>query len=251
MVVSAVFAPFVTPYEPNKPNFSDILATPSKAHWFGTDALGRDLFSRIAYGARPSLLVGVGSAALATLLGALIGVIGGYLGGRTDALLMRLMDILFAFPAILLALALVVVLGPDVRNVIIALAIIYVPRFARITRSATLALRSEAFIEAARALGGGRVRLISLYILPNIMSPIIVQATITIAFAILSEASLSFLGMGIQPPQPSWGAMLSEGRTYLEQYPHLTIFPGVAIMLAVLGFNLLGDGLRDILDPQS
>jgi peptide/nickel transport system permease protein len=251
MMVMAALANVLAPYGPNEMNFMRSLEAPSASHWFGTDELGRDMMSRLMFGARASLTVGIGTALLAALLGTTIGVFAGFFGGRLDAVLMRIMDVFFAFPAILLALTLVVVLGTNQRNIILALGVIYMPQFARVARAATLSVKGEAYIEAARAVGNGDGRLVARHLLPNIFSPIIVQATVTVAFAILAEAGLSFVGLGIQPPNPSWGAMLNTGKIYLEQLPHLTVFPGLFIMLAVLGFNLLGDGLRDLADPQA
>lgn len=251
MVLLALFANWFSPYLPNQMDFSATLQGPSTSHWLGTDELGRDLFTRLIYGARASLLVGVGSALLAAVAGSAIGLIAGYRGGRIDAVLMRLMDVFFAFPAILLALTLVIVLGTEQRNIVLALGFIYMPRFARVTRAAALSVKEEQFVEAATALGNRHGRVALRHVLPNILSPIIVQLTVTVAYAMLAEAGLSFVGLGIQPPQPSWGAMLNSGKTYLEQHPHLTIFPGGFIMLAVFGFNFLGDGLRDILDPRA
>lgn len=248
VLLAALLAPVVSPYDPLEPDFLSMLATPSPAHPFGTDAVGRDVFSRILQGARPSILVGLGTALFAAFFGTAIGLFAGFLGGRWDNTIMRVMDILFAFPAILLALALISVLGPSLVNVIIALGIVYIPRFARVVRGSVLALMSEPYIEATRAVGSKGWRILLRHLLPNATSVIVVQATLTIATAILSEASLSFLGLGVQPPDPSWGTMLSEGKTYMEQYPHLMIFPGAAIMAAVLGFNLLGDALRDLLE---
>lgn len=250
VVVVALFAPVLSPYGPNQMDFLALLQGPSAEHWFGTDELGRDLLSRLMHGARASLSVGVGSALLACLLGTTIGMLAGLQGGRLDTVLMRVMDVFFAFPAILLALTLVIVLGTDLRNIIIALGIIYMPQFARVTRAATLAVKEEQFVEAAAALGNPATRVAIRHVLPNILSPIMVQITVTVAYAMLAEAGLSFVGLGIQPPEPSWGAMLNTGKTYLEQHPHLTIFPGGCIMLAVFGFNFLGDGLRDLLDPR-
>lgn len=248
VLLAALFAPLVAPYDPLKTDFLSMFIAPNAAHPFGTDAVGRDLLSRVLYGARPSILVGLGAAAFAAAFGTLIGLIAGFIGGRWDNTIMRVMDVLFAFPAILLALALISVLGPNLVNVIIALGIVYVPRFARVVRGSVLALMAEPYIEATRAIGSKGWRVLLRHLLPNTLSVIVVQATLTIATAILSEASLSFLGLGVQPPEPSWGTMLSEGKTYMEQYPHLTIFPGVAIMAAVLGFNLLGDALHDLID---
>lgn len=251
MILTALLAEAVAPYGPREMNFHRSLEPPSADHWLGTDELGRDLLSRLIFGARASLAVGVGSALMAAVLGTSIGVAAAYVGGRLDTLLMRVMDVFFAFPAILLALTLVVVLGTNLRNIILALGIIYMPQFARVSRASTLSVRGEPYIEAARAVGSRDLRLIARHLLPNIASPVIVQTTVCVAFAILAEAGLSFVGLGIQPPDPSWGAMLNTGKIYLEQLPHLTVFPGLFIMLAVLGFNLLGDGLRDLADPQS
>lgn len=250
VVAVAVFAAWVSPYGANQMNFSATLQGPSWQHWFGTDELGRDMLSRVIYGARASLGVGIGSALLAGLLGVSVGLVAGLTGGRTDTVLMRVMDVFFAFPAILLALTLVIVLGTDLRNIVIALGVIYMPQFARVARAATLAVREEQFVEAATAIGNRGTRVALRHVLPNILSPITVQLTVTVAYAMLAEAGLSFVGLGIQPPEPSWGAMLNSGKTYLEQYPHVTIFPGGCIMLAVFGFNFLGDGLRDLIDPR-
>lgn len=250
MTFVAVLAPVLSPFGVNEMNFLAILQGPSAQHWFGTDELGRDLVSRLMHGARASLLVGAGSALLACLLGTVVGMVAALQGGRTDTVLMRIMDVFFAFPAILLALTLVIVLGTDMRNIVIALGVIYMPQFARVTRAAALSIKEEQFVEAATALGNSAPRVAVRHVLPNIFSPILVQLTVTVAYAMLAEAGLSFVGLGIQPPEPSWGAMLNTGKTYLEQHPHLTIFPGGCIMLAVFGFNFLGDGLRDLLDPR-
>lgn len=251
MIASALLAGVVSPYEPNQMKFDATLQGPSAAHWLGTDELGRDILSRLIFGARASLSVGIGTALLAALLGCSIGLVSGYVGGRLDNVLMRLMEVFFAFPAILLALTLVIVLGTEQRNIVIALALIYMPQFARVTRAATLHVKHEQYVEAAAALGNAHTRVALRHVLPNVVSPIIVQATVTVAYAILAEAGLSFVGLGIQPPEPSWGAMLNTGKTYLEQHPHLTVFPGGFIMLAVSGFNFLGDGLRDLFDPRA
>lgn len=250
MLLLAVFANVIAPYAPTEMNFTAVLQSPSAEHWLGTDELGRDMLSRLIHGSRASLIVGVGSALLAMVLGSLLGVVAGYLGGRVDSVIMRLMDVFFAFPAILLALTLVIVLGTDLRNIILALGIIYMPQFARVARGATLSVREEVYVEAALAIGNRDARVVLRHVLPNVASPIIVQTTVTVAFAILAEAALSFVGLGIQPPEPSWGAMLNTGKIYLEQHPYLTVFPGLFIMVAVLGFNLLGDGIRDVLDPR-
>jgi len=229
---------------------ADRLAAPSAAFPFGTDALGRDLFSRVLFGARLSMEVAVLSVAAATAAGGLLGLVSGYLGGLVDLAVGRVMDVFFAFPAILLALGIVAALGPDTRNVVIAIAVVYTPIFMRVVRGPVLALKARDFVEAARAVGATRARIIFRHIVPNLLSTLIVQVSLALSWAVLTEGALSFLGLSAQPPAPSWGVMLNEGRQYLEFATHLAIFPGLAIMIAVLGFNLLGDGLRDALDPQ-
>ena len=229
---------------------TDRLAAPSAAFPFGTDALGRDLFSRVLFGARLSMEVAVLSVAAATVAGGVLGLVSGYLGGIVDLAIGRVMDVFFAFPAILLALGIVAALGPDPRNVIIAIAVVYTPIFMRVVRGPVLALRTRDFVEAARAIGATGTRIVIRHIVPNLLSTVIVQVSLALSWAVLTEGALSFLGLSAQPPAPSWGVMLNEGRQYLEFATHLAIFPGLAIMVAVLGFNLLGDGLRDALDPQ-
>ena len=229
---------------------SDRLAAPSAAFPFGTDALGRDLFSRVLFGARLSMQVAVLSVAAATAVGTLLGLVSGYAGGLADLIIGRVMDVFFAFPAILLALGIVAALGPDPKNVVIAIAVVYTPIFMRVVRGPVLALKQRDFVEAARAIGATPTRIVTRHIVPNILSTLIVQVSLALSWAVLTEGALSFLGLSAQPPAPSWGVMLSEGRQYLEFATHLAIFPGAAIMIAVLGFNLLGDGLRDALDPQ-
>jgi len=226
------------------------LAGPSPDFPFGTDALGRDLLSRIMFGARLSIRVAVLSVGIATMLGGALGLVSGYLGGFADMAIGRVLDVFFAFPAILLALGIVAALGPDPNNVIIAIAVVYTPIFARVVRGPVLALKEREFVEAARAVGATGSRIVVRHIVPNLMSTLIVQVSLALSWAVLTEGALSFLGLSAQPPAPSWGVMLSEGRQYLEFATHLAIFPGLAIMIAVLGFNLLGDGLRDALDPQ-
>jgi peptide/nickel transport system permease protein len=226
------------------------LAGPSPEFPFGTDALGRDLLSRIMFGARLSIRVAVLSVAIATIVGGTLGLVSGYLGGFADMAIGRVLDVFFAFPAILLALGIVAALGPDPNNVIIAIAVVYTPIFARVVRGPVLALKAREFVEAARAVGATGSRIVVRHIVPNLMSTLIVQVSLALSWAVLTEGALSFLGLSAQPPAPSWGVMLSEGRQYLEFATHLAIFPGLAIMVAVLGFNLLGDGLRDALDPQ-
>ena len=229
---------------------TDRLAAPSAAFPFGTDALGRDLFSRVLFGARLSIQVAVLSVAAATIAGGALGLVSGYLGGDADLVIGRVMDGFFAFPAILLALGIVAALGPDPANVIVAIAVVYTPIFMRVVRGPVLALKARDFVEAARTIGATRTRIVLRHIVPNLLSTLIVQVSLALSWAVLTEGALSFLGLSAQPPAPSWGVMLSEGRQYLEFATHLAIFPGLAIMIAVLGFNLLGDGLRDALDPQ-
>jgi peptide/nickel transport system permease protein len=226
------------------------LVGPSPDFPFGTDALGRDLFSRIMFGARLSIRVAVLSVAIATIVGGTLGLVSGYLGGFADMAIGRVLDVFFAFPAILLALGIVAALGPDPNNVIVAIAVVYTPIFARVVRGPVLALKAREFVEAARAVGATGSRIVVRHIVPNLMSTLIVQVSLALSWAVLTEGALSFLGLSAQPPAPSWGVMLSEGRQYLEFATHLAVFPGLAIMVAVLGFNLLGDGLRDALDPQ-
>src|SRR5437867_1432835 len=226
------------------------LAGPSPDFPLGTDALGRDLLSRILYGARLSIRVAAQSVAIATVVGGTLGLVSGYLGGLADLAIGRVLDVFFAFPAILLALGIVAALGPDPNNVIIAIAVVYTPIFARVVRGPVLAIKARDFVEAARAIGATGSRVVIRHTVPNLMSTPIVQVSLALPAAVPTEGAVSFLGLSAQPPAPSWGVMLSEGRQYLEFATHLAVFPGLAIMVAVLGFNLLGDGLRDALDPQ-
>ncbi|WP_163969413.1 nickel transporter permease [Oceanobacillus halotolerans] len=249
-IVVAIAGPFLTTYEPDKGEIVNKLAPPSADHWFGTDHHGRDIFTRIIHGMHLTLYIGFFSVILGATVGVLLGIIAGYYGGRTDTIIMRLMDVLLAFPGILLALAIVSVLGASLNNVIIAVAIFSVPVFARIVRGSTLSVKKLEYVDAIRALGASDTRIIFKHILPNVTSPIIVQATLNIATAVLSASGLSFLGLGAQPPMPEWGAMLSDGRNYLYNAPHVAFFPGIAIVAVVLAFNILGDGLRDALDPK-
>ena len=225
------------------------LAAPSRAHWFGTDDVGRDVWSRVVYGARLSLLVGVAVVVLSFLVGVVCGLVAGYYRSL-DNLVMRVMDGLMAFPAIVLAIALMAALGPSVINVIAAIAVVYSPRVARVVRGSVLVIRETSYVEAARALGVSDVVLIGRHILPNCLSPVIVQGSFVFAAAVLTEAALSFLGVGVPPYVPSWGVILAEGRLYIQQAPWLVLYPGAAIMLTIFGLNLFGDGLRDLLDPK-
>lgn len=251
LFVSALFAPIISPYDPVKSNIRERLTGPSVDHFFGTDDLGRDIFSRIVHGSRISLQVGLVSVSIATAVGMLLGVLAGYFGGWVDTIAMRLMDVMFAFPGVLLAIAIMAVLGPSTTNVMIAVGIVYIPIFARITRGSVLTVRNRDFVEAAYCVGLRPGRIIFRHILPNALDAVIVQVSLATAFAILAEAALSFLGLGTQPPAPSWGSMLSFGRQYMLEAPWWTIFPGLAIFLTVLALHLIGDGLRDALDPRS
>jgi peptide/nickel transport system permease protein len=248
MLAVGVLAPVVGG-DPAHMDVAGRLAAPSRAHWFGTDDVGRDVWSRVVYGARLSLLVGVAVVALSFLVGVVCGLVAGYYR-RLDNLVMRVMDGLMAFPAIVLAIALMAALGPSVINVIVAIAVVYSPRVARVVRGSVLVIRETSYVEAARALGVSDVVLIGRHILPNCLSPVIVQGSFTFAAAVLTEAALSFLGVGVPPYVPSWGVILAEGRLYIQQAPWLVLYPGAAIMLTIFGLNLFGDGLRDLLDPK-
>lgn len=250
LILTALLGPVLAPADPNRIDMNSRFEPPSSVYFFGTDDFGRDIFSRIMTGARVSLEVGLIAVGLSATVGTLLGLVAGYSGRITDEIIMRAMDILFAFPAILLAIAIMAALGRGIGNAMIAIGVVYVPIFARIARGAVLAIREEEFVEAARAIGSSDGRIIFRHILPNTLSPLIVEITLSLSFAILAEAALSFFGLGTQPPDPSWGRMLSEGRAYFQQSPWLGIFPGLAIMLTVMGFNFLGDGLRDALDPR-
>ncbi|WP_312108149.1 nickel transporter permease [Brevibacillus reuszeri] len=246
----AIFARVIAPYDPIEQNMNVILQSPSMNHWFGTDEYGRDIFSRILYGAQISLMIGIVGVLISVGIGVGLGTISGYFGGKADMLIMRIMDIFMAFPSFLLALAIVSVLGPGMVNVMIAIGIFSVPTFARISRSAVISVKTKEYIEASKSMGASHSRIIFKHVIPNSVAPIIVLSTMRIATAILTASGLSFLGMGAQPPTPEWGAMLSTGREYLRSAPHVSTIPGLAIMFMVLGFNMLGDGLRDALDPK-
>ncbi|GGM52308.1 ABC transporter permease [Haloarcula argentinensis] len=250
LFVVAAFAPFIAPYGMNETDIQDRTQAPSIEHPFGTDDLGRDIFSRVVLGSRISLYVGFGSISAALATGTVLGVVAGYAGGLLDEVVMRVMDAAMAFPPVLLALTLLVVLGPELRNVIIALAFVYTPYIARVSRSAALSERNEAYVEAAVARGENNTRIIFSEVLPNCAAPILVQGSLNVSFAILAEASLSFLGLGAQPPRPSWGLMIDTGRGFMQSAPWMLLFPALAIGIAVVGFNMLGDGLRDVLDPK-
>lgn len=250
VILTAIFAPVLAPYNPVAIDVKARLNPPSPDHWMGTDHLGRDILSRVIYGARISLEVGIVSVALGTILGLIAGAAAGYLGGQVDSIIMGLMDAIYAFPAILLALALVAAFEPGLVTVMTAIAIVRIPIFARTVRGSVLSEREMEYITAARTIGMSEFRILVRHIFPNIMAPMIVVTTTYFATAIVVEASLSFLGLGVPPPAASWGVMLSDGRKYMEATPHVVLFPGMAISLTVLGFNLLGEGLRDVLDPR-
>lgn len=249
-VIIAVLAPLITPYPPNKIAVVDALQGPSRAHLMGTDNLGRDLFSRVFYGIRMSMLIAVVSIAVAAFIGIVLGLISGYYGKRVDEVIMRLMDILYAFPDLLLALALVATFGTGFPSLIVAIAIVRIPGFARITRASVLSVRENEYVEAARTIGMGNGRILIRHILPNGIAPIIVMTSVSLALAILVEASLSFLGLGIQPPTPSLGGLLKDSLGFMETAPWMAVFPGITIALIIFALNLLGDGLRDVLDPK-
>ncbi|MGO4704418.1 ABC transporter permease [Microvirga sp. 2MCAF38] len=249
-VLVAIVAPFVAPFDPTKPSFSAIRKAPSALHWFGTDELGRDVFSRMLLGTRASLSAGVISVSIAIVLGVPFGLISGYFGGWLDASISRATEALLSIPFLILAIALAAFLGPSLTNAMIAIGFSAMPIFIRLTRGQVLSVRAEDYVEGARAIGLPDFWIIVRYILPNALPPILVQATLTIASAIIAEASLSFLGLGQQPPNPSWGSMLNTAKNFMSQAPWMSIFPGSAIFLVVLGFNLFGDGLRDALDPR-
>lgn len=249
MIVVAIFAPQVAPYDPISQKASRFVP-PGIEHWMGTDELGRDIASRIIYGTRVSLYVGLLSVGIALILGTVIGVVAGYFRGQTDNILMRVIDIMLAFPGLVLAMLIAGLLGPSLTNAMIAVGLILTPTFARVARGSLLSIFAEPYIEAAQSIGGTDFYIIRRHVLPNMIVPLIVLITISLSIAILAESSLSFLGLGIQPPDPSWGGMLSKGRPYMEIAPWVAIFPGLVIMITVLGFNFLGDGLRDALDPR-
>lgn len=246
----AIFADVVAPYGYDDQNYSQMLELPSWQHVMGTDNYGRDIFSRIVYGTRISLLIGFISLAISTIVGSILGACAGYFGGASDTIIMRGSDILMAIPRTVLAIAIATTLGPGLVNAMIAVAIGTIPSFTRVVRASTLTVKDQEYVEAARAIGASNFHIIKKYVFPNVLAPIIVQATLGVGTAILLAASLSFLGIGISPPTPEWGSMLSAARSYMRDYWHMVLFPGLAIMITVLALNLFGDGLRDALDPK-
>jgi peptide/nickel transport system permease protein len=251
MALAALFAPWIAPFDPLATSWSLVRKAPSAAHWFGTDEVGRDLLSRVIWGGRASLAAGVISVSIAVGIGVPLGMLAGYAGGALDAVVSRVTDAMLAIPFLILAIALAAFLGPSLSNAMIAIGITATPIFVRLARGQVLAVRAEDYVEAARAVGNPPARIVLRHILPNILPPVTVQATLAIAAAIIAEASLSFLGLGQQPPAPSWGSMLNTAQRFLTQAPWMAVFPGLAIFVTVLAFNLLGDGLRDALDPKS
>lgn len=250
VVVAALLGETITPYDPIRVDVPERLQGPSPQHLFGTDNLGRDVFSRVIVGARVSLQVGFIAVGISLFFGVVIGLVAGYYSGGLESVLMRAMDVLFAFPFILLAIAILAALGPGITNAMIAIGIVYTPIFARIARGSTLTVKQDVFVVAARSIGASNARIIRRHVLPNVAAPLIVQTSLSLAFAILAEAALSFLGLGVQPPDPAWGRMLAEGREFVRQAPWMGIFPGLAIFFTVMSFNFVGDGLRDALDPK-
>jgi peptide/nickel transport system permease protein len=249
-LIVGIFAPVLAPYDPYQFNLENRFRSPDFTHWMGSDEFGRDILSRIIYGARLSILIGTLGVLLAIVIGVPMGVVSGYCGGRIDHVILGIVDVMLAFPGILLAIAIVSVLGFGLTNVIIAIGVFSIPTYARLTRGAVLSVKNLDYNTSAQALGASHLRIVFHHILPNSLSPLIIQTSLRIATALLTASSLSFLGLGAQPPLPEWGAMLSNGRAYLRLAPHLATFPGLAIMIVVLGFNLMGDGLRDTLDPM-
>jgi peptide/nickel transport system permease protein len=249
-IMAALLAPLVAPYNPLKQNLNNTLARPDRTHFLGTDNVGRDVFSRVIWGTRVSLVAGFGSVVIAVLAGALLGLLAGYAGGRVDNLVMRVMDAVLSFPPLVLALALGAVLGAGLTGVVIALGVVYTPTFARLMRGQVLSIMARDYVDAARALGAPGWRIAWSHVLPNATAPIVVQASLSVAFAILAEASLSFLGLGIQPPAASWGSMINAGRGYLQQAPWIVFGPGAALFITVVGLNFVGDAIRDALDPR-
>jgi ABC-type dipeptide/oligopeptide/nickel transport system permease subunit len=250
IVFMAVFADVISPHNPLEQNYARLMEGPSAEYWLGTDSFGRDMLSRIIHGSRIALMVGILAVLLAMLIGVTLGLISGYYGGRIDTIIMRCMDGLFAFPILILAIALMAIMGFGVRNVILAVAVVSIAPFARVTRGDVLAVREEPYIEAARLAGISNTAIIFRHVLPNVLAPIIVQGALRVSAAIITESGLSFLGLGPPPPTPVWGSMIAEGRNFIVMAPHISTYPGIALMLTVVGLNLFGDGLRDTLDPK-
>lgn len=248
MVIIAVFAPLIATQAPEAQNLAARFQSPSAAHFFGTDNFGRDIFSNVVYGARISLFIGLVATIISVIIGTIIGAVAGFFGGAVDNLMMRLVDIILSIPSLILAIAISAVLGTGIRNLILAVSLSSITNYARIVRASVLSVKEQEYVEAAKIGGASNFRLIFRHILPNCTGPIIVQATLGVGTAILQAASLSFIGLGVQPPTPEWGGMLSQGRSYIQDYPHMTIFPGLAIALTIFSLNLFGDGLRDALD---
>lgn len=250
ILICAIFAPWIAPFSPYDLDYTAMLQGPGATHWLGTDEIGRDILSRIIFGARISMQVAFIAAGIGLVFGAVIGVTAAYFGGLVDMILMRFMELLFSFPAILLAVVLMASLGTSVLNAMIAIGIVFIPGFSRLARAATEVVLREQYVESARAIGMGHARILLREILPNIIAPLLVEAAVAFSYAILLESALSFLGLGAQPPEPSWGNMLNTGRGFMAQSAIMSIAPGMAIFLTVIGFNLMGDGLRDALDPH-
>ena len=250
VVLMALVAPFISPYDPLKQDLVNARLAPSAEHLLGTDDLGRDVLSRVIYGSRVSLIAGLASVAIGVVVGSLLGLVAGFSGGLADSLVMRLVDAVLAFPGLVLALALGAVLGAGLFGVVIALGVVYTPTFARLMRGQVLSIREREFVAAARVIGSPAWRIVAKHVLPNVATPIVIQASLSIAFAILAEASLSFLGLGVPPPTPSWGGMINQGRGYLQQAPWIVFGPGAALFVTVLGLNFVGDAIRDALDPR-
>jgi len=249
-VILALLAPGIAPYDPLATSWSAVRKAPTEVHWFGTDEIGRDVLSRVVWGTRASLLAGIVSVSISLVFGVPIGLLAGYIGGWVDALISRMTDAMLACPFLILAIALAAFLGPSLTNAMIAIGISATPIFVRLTRAQVLHVKVEDYVEAARAVGNSHLRIALRHVLPNIVPPLIVQATLAIAAAIIAEAALSFLGLGQQPPAPSWGSMLNTAKNYIDNAPWMAVWPGVSIFLLVLSFNLLGDGLRDAFDPR-
>jgi peptide/nickel transport system permease protein len=251
LAMVAIFAPALAPYDPIRPDFRRIAEPPSSQHWLGTDQNGRDILSRVIYGTRISVTIGVAAVLLGLVLGTTMGLIAGYFGGFVDTFLMRTVDVMLAFPGILLAILIISIFGSSVFNIITALAVFSVPTFARVSRGSALTLRTLDYVQAGRAIGGSSLRILFKHVLPNAWAPVVVYGTLRCATAILGGAALSFLGLGISPPTPEWGLMVSQGREIMRSAPHVMLFPGLAIFITVLAVNLLGDVLRDVMDPKT